>query len=157
MEHADGIKELSWEAPDFIYHEKDVSWYWLSIIIATLLAAYGLWQKNFLFILFVVVAEIIIIGWARKWPTLFHFLLNERGVSINNKEISLWSELENFAILEMEEISEIALKKDGVASTLKLFAPNEKLKEIKDFLTRRLPETDHDESLIESISRAIKF
>ena len=39
---------IEWQAPAFRYYPKDVSWYWLSFIIAILIMAFAIWQNNFL-------------------------------------------------------------------------------------------------------------
>ena len=41
--------ETTWEAPEFEYREKEVSWYWISIIAAALIIAFSVWEKDFLF------------------------------------------------------------------------------------------------------------
>ena len=52
-EKSDGIV---WQIPEYEYRSKDVSWYWISLIAAIVLFAFAIWQKNFLFAIFVVIA-----------------------------------------------------------------------------------------------------
>jgi len=154
----DPKKELRWEAPDFIFHRKDVSWYWISIIIALALTAFGIWQKNTLFVAFVIIAEVIIFGWAKHSPKTFHFTLDKDGAHVDGKTVCLWNEAESFSLHEFDELSEITLKKHrGANPYVKLFAHNDMLPEIKKFLLDRLPEGEHEESLIDALFHAIKF
>ena len=60
--------EIQWHAPEFEYRAKTMSWYWLSILLAVVILALAVWQKNFLFGIFVIVAEILILVWANREP-----------------------------------------------------------------------------------------
>ena len=50
-------KEIIWQAPEFRYRHKDESWYWLTIMATAVLFLISLWQKNFLFAIFAVIAN----------------------------------------------------------------------------------------------------
>ena len=60
--------EITWEAPEFEYRPKSVSWYWISIIIAAAIIAFAIWERNFLFGIFIVIAEILFIAWGNETP-----------------------------------------------------------------------------------------
>ncbi|MDP3892652.1 hypothetical protein, partial [Nocardioides sp.] len=66
---------IEWRAPEFYYREKGVSWYWLSIIAAIVILSVSVWQKNFLFAVFVVIAEILMLVWAGRKPREISFSL----------------------------------------------------------------------------------
>ncbi len=73
--------EINWEAPEFEYREKDVSWYWISIIAAAAIIAFSVWQRNFLFGFFIVIAEMLVIDGAGEFgpdPTT-HAILTAGG------------------------------------------------------------------------------
>src|SRR3990167_8463140 len=59
--------ELSWEAPEFEFREKTVSWYWVTIIGAVLILALAVWQRNFLFGVFILMAEALIFEFNKKF------------------------------------------------------------------------------------------
>src|SRR5271154_1210216 len=89
--------EIKWIAPEFEYHEKDISWYWMTIIIAAIIIAFSVWQRNFLFGLFIVIAEILVIAWGNKTPRPFSFKMNEDGFEIGAEKIHSWKEFENWS------------------------------------------------------------
>lgn len=60
--------EIKWQAPEYEYREKTVSWYWISIVVAALVIAFSVWQKNFLFGFFIVIAEMLFIVWGNRTP-----------------------------------------------------------------------------------------
>ena len=84
---------ITWQAPEFQYREKGVSWYWLSIIVVAAIIAFAIWQRNFLFGVFMVIAEILLIVWANAVPKVFDFSLTENDLAIGeakNYRISLF-------------------------------------------------------------------
>ncbi len=78
--------KIEWQAPEFEYREKDISWYWLSIIVAVLILSVSVWQKNFLFAAFVVMAEMLILVWAGRKPREISFSLDEKGLTISGNK-----------------------------------------------------------------------
>ncbi len=73
---------IKWEAPEYEYEPKTVSWYWLSIIISIILIAIALWQKNFLFVVFIVIAELVLIYFSNLLPKVWSFEIDDEGISI---------------------------------------------------------------------------
>ena len=41
---------IVWEAPEYEYHPKGVSWHWMSLVIAGALIIFFVWMENFLFV-----------------------------------------------------------------------------------------------------------
>ena len=76
--------ETTWEAPEFEYREKEVSWYWISIIAAALIIAFSVWQKDFLFGFFIVIAEMLFIVWGNKAPRTLTFTLTDTELNIGD-------------------------------------------------------------------------
>ncbi len=151
--------EIKWEAPEFEERPKGVSWYWLSIIIAAIVLGASIWQKNFLFGFFVVVAEMLVITWGNKEPGMVTFLLDDKGISIGKYKKYSYTELENFSIEESDgEWKNIFLHfKSRFKPSLKIKAPANKIEEIKADLSSIVPEADHEPSLMDSMEEFIGF
>ena len=64
----DEQQDILWEAPEYIYREKTMRWYWANIAVATVLIAIAIWQHNFLFGFFIFVAEILLLAWSQREP-----------------------------------------------------------------------------------------
>lgn len=170
---------ISWQAPEFKYYQKDVSWYWLSLIIAIIIVVLAIWQKNFLFAVFVVIAWFIIIHLAGRLPETWQFKIDEEGVEIvlpsgdkNRKKIYSYKEIEGFDIhsdyqesesdgknhLFREDYKELVLKfKSKISPYFKINIPLSEEEKIKNFLLRFLPKEDYPVSASDSLAKLIKF
>lgn len=151
---------IEWQAPEFEHQQKDVSWYWLSLIIGIILLAVSIWQKNFLFTVFIVIAWLVVVYLAGRNPTIWNFKLSEKGIEINlpnndpaSTKFYPYGEIEGFDIH-----GELILKlKKRFSSYLKINFPAEEEKKIKDFLEKYIAKKDYSESLTDSFSKLIKF
>lgn len=162
-------KEIIWTAPEFKYHQKDVSWYWLSILAAAVIILISLWLKNFLFAIFVVIAEIVLISWAKRQPKNIKFGINEKGISIGEAKFYEYKELKGFFLKEGPAARPAHLSGQGpegelilktnfkIEPYIKIFVFNGDIPEIKSFLKNHLEEIEYTESLHEAISKIIKF
>jgi hypothetical protein len=155
-------KELEWAAPEFEYHHKDVGWYWLLVGVSIILLLLALWQRNFLFAVFVLIAALLILKWGHHHPRYLDFRLTNDGLEIDKSKFFPFDHLSGFATRRLdhyeEGLSEIILKKKHRLSTyLKVIAPTAKIEEIRIFLNKYLPEIEYEESLTDHIARILKF
>ena len=79
-----GREEIIWEAEEYEHHEKTPGWYWITVLIALALGAYAVWQDNYLFLFFIVVAEVMVFSWARRYPRILVFRVTDGGGHIDN-------------------------------------------------------------------------
>lgn len=149
-----GPKEIKWTAPEYAYFHKDVSWYWLTVIISVLIVAFALWQRNFLFAVFVVMAEALLLFWGRRNPKNLEFKLNDKTLAIGNQTFYPYESFAGFAVRE----NEIVFKsKNRLSPYMKISAEESKLGEIKKLLSRHLPEIEYEESLTDHIVKMLRF
>lgn len=156
---------IAWQAPEFEYQPKDVSWYWLSLIVGIILIALAVWQKNFLFMVFVVIAWLVITVMANRFPTVWEFKIDEEGISIvlpNEKsggKFYPYTEIEGFNIHSGgEDYKELVLKtKSKLSPYLKINIHGADEEKIKDFLLKFLPKEEYNQSLADSFSKLIRF
>jgi len=95
--------KIRWKAPEFRYYPKTAGWYYWSIFITLIFLAFTIWQKNFLFGFFIVVAETLIISWSSKKPALLDFALDEKGLTIGAQKSYSYTELKGFAKTDMDQ------------------------------------------------------
>lgn len=151
-------KEIIWQAPEFEYQHKDVSWYWLTIIGSGFLVLLSLWQKNFLFAIFVVMAETMLVFWAKEFPKTLQFKINHHGIQLGRLKSYSYEELDGFHILELGGQSELILKtRHKLHPYVKILILQEGSEEIKNFLKERLPEIEYEESLSDHLFKRIGF
>ncbi len=150
---------LKWQAPEFDYRKKDVSWYWMSIIIAVLILGFAVWQKNFPFGFFVVIAEIMILAWANTEPPIVNFELGDKEVSVGKHKFHAYAEFANFSVDEESnaEWSHIFFQFHRLKPKLKIKIPKEMMGEARQALKKVLPEVKHEHSLVDSIEELIGF
>ncbi|MDP3947470.1 MAG: hypothetical protein Q8Q41_02145 [bacterium] len=153
-------EDLHWHAPEFEYREKGEMWYLGVIVIALAVVLFALWQKNYLFAIFIGIASILIISWGRRFPATLKFSLEEHGVRIDSLKFLPWTELEYFAVnAEEGELSEIVLKKKrrGANPSIRIHAYTDELPKIRERLAEHLEEREYEGSLIDSLERIIRF
>ncbi|MBI2514751.1 hypothetical protein HYV91_00985 [Candidatus Wolfebacteria bacterium] len=160
---------IRWEAPDFEYNPKDVSWYWLSLMIGIVLLAVAVWQKNFLFGIFVVIAWFLVVNLAGRRPSLWEFELTEKGLEIRQpgkidspKKFYALADMEGFDIHEVSaggyDYKELILKiKSKFTPLVKITIPSSKEKKIEEFLAKFIPRKEYEESMVDSLSKLIRF
>ena len=152
-------EEIKWTAPEFEYHHKEVSWYWISAMAAIVMIAIALWRGNFLFVVFIVLAEIVIVSWAAKIPRYVDFTLSQDGLEIHGHTFYPYKSFDGFAAKEIDgELSELILKrKVHLSPYLKVLVETKDISAIKRFLNNFLPEIEYEESMFDHIAKLLRF
>jgi hypothetical protein len=156
---------ISWQAPEFESHPKDVSWYWLSLITTIIILALAVWQKNFLFALFIVIAWLVIIYLSRRSPTVWQFRIDEKGIEISlpksreARKFYPYEEINGFDIKSgSDKYKELILKlKTKLSPYLKINIHSADEEKIKNFLLKFLLKEEYHVSLADSVSKLIGF
>lgn len=151
---------IEWQAPAFKYYPKDVSWYWLSFIIAILIIAFAVWQKNFLFAVFILFAEISVLVLARRQPELIKFKIDDQGIAIADM-IYFFNDLEKFCLRpdnENKNFEELIIKRKTYLNPyLKIFVDTETSPAVRGIISQKLIEEEYEEPLFESIFKWLRF
>lgn len=152
-------KEISWEAPEFEYYAKSPSWYWISILISIVLLAAALWQKNFLFAAFIIIAELSVFHWAGAVPRDINFKIDERGVTRGQERAYAYAELEHFAFNQSGgEIKELIFKhRAKIRPYIKMVVAPSLVPEIRSHLANFLPEEEYDEPMADALAKFLRF
>lgn len=149
---------FSWEAPEFPYYHKEVGWYWISILLAAILVVLALWQKNFLFAVFVIIAELLIVSWGSRYPRAVRFEIDERGIGIEDKPPYRYAEIEHYAINPEGDLSELILTfKARLSPATVIHFHTRDTGRIREFLRGRLREVHHDDGIVEALLKLIRF
>jgi hypothetical protein len=154
-------KELQWEAPEFDYREREVSWYWISIIVAAIMIAFAVWQKNFLFGIFVIIAEILVIIWGNNTPRLITFIFNEKGVGIKNGKFYPFAEMENFSIdraPDGEMWDDVFFHFRGrFKLPMKIKFPKKQIERVQKDMKEVIKEIEYEPTFFDSLEKLIGF
>ncbi|HEX4104204.1 MAG TPA: hypothetical protein VHZ04_01865 [Candidatus Paceibacterota bacterium] len=151
--------EIKWEAPEFEYREKGVSWYWLSIIIAAIIVAFSVWEKNFLFGLFIVLAEVLFIVWGNRTPRMISFTANETSITID--DIRSYS-FRNFETMSVDTPADgfaemVFVFRARFKTPLKILFPAEHLAAFRANTKTILKEVPYEPTLLDSIEKLLRF
>lgn len=156
--------KISWEAPEYTHRPKSISWYWASIIIAILMLGLAVWQKNYLFAIFILIAEVLILKWGEKHPQTTYFLLTEKGLTINDTKFYPMSDFKSFS-LEKDDVNDsdpdlVDVNIFFIAKikpSLSLLVPKEEKHNIQGALSLFIPEVDWEPSFLETVERLLGF
>ena len=150
---------IKWQAPEFEYHEKTVSWYWLSIIIAAVIVAFSVWAKNFLFGLFIVVAEILFIVWGNREPRLIDFSIDANGIGIVGGKVHALNAFESVSIDPLENgwADIVFTFRAKLKTPFKVLFPEDRLVELRAYMKTILKEVPYEPTLIDSIEKLLRF
>lgn len=155
-------KEISWSAPEFEHHQKDARWYLVSAFFIILFLALAVWQGNFLFAIFVVMAGILFLRFGAQAPHSLDFRLTDAGLEIVGKKLYNYETLSGFAVHRLDVhddgFSELILKrKHRLGTYFKALMPSSRVEEARIFINKHLPEIEYEASLVEHLSRFFKF
>ena len=161
-EQSRSIEEIIvWQAPEYNYRPKDVSWYWLSLIISIIIIAIALWQKNFLFAIFIVIAELVIIYFANQFPKIWEFKIDTSGLKIGGNKFYSFGEIQYFDIHAGEgekEFKELILKFNSRLSPyLKILIYPEDEEKIRTHLLNFIEQEEISLSFSDSLEKFIHF
>lgn len=150
---------LSWEAPEFEYREKDISWYWITIIVAALIIAFAIWERNFLFGFFIALAEILIITWGNKRPDIISFQLSESALEIGERKFHPLKAFESWSAepIDGEWVELLFNFRAKLRTPLAIIAPANELDEIRANLKLVLREVEHQPTFIDTIEKWLGF
>lgn len=151
--------DITWEAPEFEYREKDVSWYWISIIVASLIVAFAVWERNFLFGFFLVVAEVLFVVWGNELPRTIAFRMTDKEIWVGSERSYPLSHFESFSIgLQLEGWAELILVyRTRLRLPLRIIILEEDLDGIKKNLAGTLKEVEYHPSFLDSLERLLRF
>ncbi len=151
--------EITWEAPEFEYRDKGVSWYWISIIVAALVIAFAVWQRNFLFGFFVLIAEMLFIVWGARKPRIVHFMINETGIMIDGRKHYLLKDFESMSVdawaAEWNEL--VFYARARLKAPLKVLFPAAELEHLRAQMKTILKEVPYEPTVLDAVEKLLRF
>ncbi len=149
---------VAWEAPEYERFPKGRLWFLMLGLITLALAAVAFYYSNYFFILFIVVAGMLVGWFGVREPKKMHFAVTSEGVRFENR-IYLFDDLKSFWIF-----NEPPLFKELSVESKKMFIPylraplgNADPDKIREALIKFLPEEKQKESFITIISHLARF
>ncbi len=153
--------QIRWMAPEFRYHEKESTWNSGVVIVAILLIAFALWQRNFLFAVFIVIATALLIYWGHRKPESIEFLFDEKGLMVRGNR-SDYKDMDGFTVRineqEDNKWNELVLRvKSRFTQHMFIFIPKSETEQIRNFLSKYISEIEHEDSFVDVLADFLKF
>lgn len=157
-------KEIIWVASEYNFYRKSAGWYLLSLLISGAVFLLALWQKNLFFAIFVVIAEIILIHWARRLPQTLDFKINNKGVAVGDIKFYPYEELSGFCVQEFSDDADSPISAELVLKTktkinpfVKINLPKKNISAVKGLLKKFTEEIEYKDSFSDAVDRLIGF
>ncbi len=151
---------VSWQAPEFIYYEKEAGWYLGLIGLSAVFIIIALFQKNFLFAFFILVAGILMGSWAKKVPREIEYVIDAENLQVGDKKIVPFKNMLGFAIIDghPDGFSELIVRTKGQINTdLKILLPTSLGEKVRASLPSSVPEIEYEESASDRLAKIIRF
>ncbi len=152
-------KSITWRAAEYEYRKKGRGWYIAIITVTLLIAVFALWQRNFFFMVFILIAGLMVIVLGNKKPRVVDFYIDEEEVRVGNDIAYSYGDIEWYAIVNREnELNQIVIKTTSkINPVLKLRADSKITPKAREVLSEKLEEKTYEPSMIELFSDILKF
>jgi hypothetical protein len=151
---------MNWKAPEFTFFAKSTVWYTTSIVVALLLILFSFLRGNILFGIFVIVAEILVLYWARQEPSLLEYSFTDTGLSAGEKFYPMNS-LSAFSFVADhpdDPYFELVFEPIKVsAKYIKILVPVDIVDGLFAYIEDYLEEFDYDEGISEHLMKKLRF
>lgn len=149
---------ISWQIKRSDEHQRS-GWFYLTVLgIMTLLLLVALWQKNFLFGIFVILATGTILFLSQQLPETYSFSLTKDRLVIGDNESEY--EYEKFRHFDIYEFSEgdfeiFFVFKERFKPILRVRIWKGDKEKIENFLSQKLSRKKTDPSLLDILSKIV--
>ena len=148
---------FTWEASEYVEHEKSVGWYLSLWAVAAVISGVLAWQKQWLSIVVIVVMAMSLVVYSRKSPRTLTYALDEKGLSVNGKMMP-YAQFKSYSVFQEIAWREINLEpSQRFSPRLTLLCEQEDFDTIEEILAHHLPRVDRDPDPIERLSRYLRF
>jgi len=150
---------INWKAAEYSHSEKTTKWFVWVVVVAVGVSVFSFLKGNFFFGAFSLIAGALIIMFARRRPQIFEFTISDKGIYIGKVVALEYDQVESFAIRSREGyLDEIVLKKKSMINPhLHLPIDSALAKKAREILLEKLPEEEHNESIVDIIFDFIGF
>jgi len=149
---------MSWEAPEYSVRKKSTDWYWWVGLFAVILLGFALWQRSFLFGVFVAIAWFTMMLYAVRPPKIIRISITNQGVMVEDA-LHPWTTIKSFWIFHRPP-----LIKDLSLESKKTFMPYIKIPlgetdalAVKKLISTFIPEVEQKESIADNLSHLAGF
>lgn len=155
-----GNRYATWTYPEYEEFSRSVRWYVIMGILLLALVFYGIWSKNYLFAVFLVLAAFLYLFRFRNKPRLITFSITEDGLEVH-ESFHPYKDLKKFWIVyDPPEVKRLYLEfKKGLQPVLSIPLETQNPVKIREILLEKIAEdVEKDEELLSDLlQRKIKL
>ncbi len=145
------MEKISWETIEYLHKEKTADWYWIVGIVTISIALISIILNNVIFAILIIVSSFTLSLFASKKPGLIIVDMSNVGVMVG-KNSYLYKDLESFWIETRDSYPRILLKSKKVFMPfIMILIEDIEPEQIREFLSKHLPEEEHTEPLLEKL------
>ena len=150
--------EVSWQAEEFAWHEKEPQWFLVGGIVALGVFLSLVILKNVFGAATILLFAVIIYLYAAKKPDTLNVTVDARGISVSGK-LTPYSSIASFWVLfEPPTKDLILIHKARFAPKMIIPLGNANPLEVREMLlANAIPEKEEEESLVDIIARRLGF
>ena len=147
----------TWQASEYIHHDKGRNWYIAVIAIGLVLSAILVVFQQWYSIPVVVFMAAAVVVYGARPPRTMTYMLDEHGITIENR-LYQYTQFHSFSVLQDADWHTIDLEPtQRLMPRLTVLFGNDDFPTIVSLLGAHLPEIDRRPDMIERLSRYLKF
>lgn len=152
------MSPISWQASEFIHHEKDGMWFLALLAVAAVLLALDIFVvKSWTFGVLIVVMAVAAVIVGKRPPRTLNYSLSNQGLRIDEKSFS-FHDFRAFGIVQEGALYSIRLiPNKRFMPMVSLYFPAEQGEQIVDLIGSVLPMEHIERDSIDKIVEKIRF
>lgn len=149
---------VTWQAKEYVHHEKNSTWFIaFGIIMALLMALAAVFMRSWTFSALLVVIGIVILVLAKRPPRVMNYSLSEKGLHIGDT-LHSFSDFRAFGVIhDGQEYSIMLIPTKRFFPGITVYFPEESGEEIVDALGSRMPMQELHLDIIDRIVRKLRL
>jgi hypothetical protein len=149
---------LSWQAPEFVYYEKDTKWFVYGGLVLLFLIAAAAVLQQWLMIVVILALAAVIVQHARREPRTLEYKITEHGVETGEK-FHPYNELKSFWIIYNPPVKTLYIESTKrLIPQIQVQLADQDPTQIRQALHSRIPEQEkRTEDWLDSFGRLIRF
>lgn len=154
----ESVNEISWEASEYVHHEKSIAWYLIfAVVSAGIIAGTYLLLEDVISIIVVTMMAVTLLMFANRRPRALKYVVSDEGVKIEDRAYA-YSSFKSFSIMYYGEIESVYLEPlERFMPPISIYYAPEDAEKITTMLGQYLPQRQREPDFIDQLVHRIRF
>lgn len=153
----DKTKDISWEAQEYIPHDKNAGWYVALVIVGLAFVALGVLVQWWSFVLLIVVSVLALVVYSVRPPRVLKYVINSKGLK-EGKKTYLFSEYKSFGVInDGGHFAIVLTPRKRFAPRVWVYFPEEQGEQIVDAFGAKLTMEEVKLDVLDKIVRTLRI